>query len=181
MSTPNQDCRHIETLAREFAGGELALDPGLSAHIRACAPCDRLLQRERALQALLSRPVSVPQVDLVAPTLPASAPRHPARILRGPSRVLRLAGAAAAAVLVAALAIQTQRDGRLSFTETSSRSELGSPSELAVLTGTPVRIQSVVDVFSVPPADDEIVALTAGFDAVAARRPATFVSAARDR
>jgi hypothetical protein len=113
------------------------------AHVAACVECARTLARQRTLVRLLEAWPPAPAVDLDAPKAPASPG---GRIF---SAAVPRWAAAAAALLVAAVAWRlVDRDAER------------------------VRVDRVVDVAGSPPlADERLLALTGGFEAVAMRRP----------
>ena len=117
--------------------------PDLDAHVAACTPCADLVRRQRRLAGLLDALPQAPSAEFAAPAMPGYPAGRPVRIVRA-----SWIAAAAAALLVAVL-LRAH-----SFPQAH------------------VRIDSVVDVADAPlPADDPLLALTAGMEAVAMRRP----------
>jgi hypothetical protein len=117
--------------------------PELDAHLAACAGCADLVRRQRRLAGLLDALPAAPHAEFAAPVLPGYPAGRPVRLVRA-----SWIAAAAAALLVAVL---LRAHG---------------------LPQAHVRIDSVVDVADAPlPADDPLLALTAGMEAVAMRRP----------
>lgn len=117
--------------------------PDLVAHLAACPACAELVRREQALVRLLSAQPGAPPATFAAPALPSVAAMRTGRLLRA-----SWIAAAAAALLVAAV-----------LHVAGPRPSL-------------VQVDAVVDVADAPPpADDPLLALTAGVEAVAMRRP----------
>ncbi len=115
---------------------------GLERHLAGCQACAGLVERQRGLVRLLSSAPEAPQATFDPPSLPR---RAGGRLLPLPAW---LAAAAAAAVFVVA----------------GLRLPMG-PAER-------VRVDRVVDVAGAPPpVDERLLALTAGSEAVAMRRP----------
>ena len=115
----------------------------LNGHVADCAPCADLVRRQRRLAGLLDALPEAPRADFAAPAVPGYPAGRPLRLIRA-----SWIAAAAAALLVAVL--------------------LRAHS----LPQAHVRVDSVVDVADAPlPADDPLLALTAGMEAVAMRRP----------
>jgi len=138
----DRTCRLVRERLGE-AGGD-GLPPPAAEHARGCAACADELARQQRLESLLESLPSAPRVDVPRPSLP----RSPAPVLR-PVAGWLAAAAAAALVVVATHAGGLGRD--------------------AVTT---VRVQRVVDLPDAPsPADERLLALTAGVEAVAMRRP----------
>jgi hypothetical protein len=116
--------------------------PEWETHLRTCADCAELVRRQRSLVRLLSRQPRAPLAAFPAPALPAGPAMRP-RLVRA-----SWIAAAAAALLVAVIL-------------------RAAPSQHAR-----VQVDTVVDVADAPPpADDSLLALTAGMEAVAMRRP----------
>lgn len=128
---------------RERLDEAASADPaaGLREHAARCPACAELVARQRRLVALLSSMPEAPRAEFGPPVLPA---RPGGRVLPFPAWI----AAVAAAVLVAI-------GWRLS----------SPPAER-------VRVERVVDVAGAPPpVDERLLALTAGVEAVAMRRP----------
>jgi hypothetical protein len=121
----------------------LGASPDLARHLAACTPCAELVRRQRKLALLLDALPRAPRADFPAPAVPGFRAGAPLRLVRA-----SWIAAAAAALLVAVLV------------------------QSASVHPDHVRIDSVVDVADAPaPADDPLLALTAGVEAVAMRRP----------
>jgi hypothetical protein len=121
----------------------LGASPDLAGHLAGCTPCADLVRRQRKLAQLLEALPRAPQTDVPAPTVPGFRAGAPLRLVRA-----SWIAAAAAALLVAVLL------------------------QSASVHPDHVRVDSVVDVADAPlPADDSLLALTAGVEAVAMRRP----------
>ena len=121
----------------------LGASPDVAGHLAECTPCAELVRRQRKLARLLEALPPSPRADFPAPAVPGFRAGAPRR--RGRASWI---AAPAAALLVAVL-----------VRSASVRPDL-------------VRIDSVVDIADAPaPADDPLLALTAGVEAVAMRRP----------
>ena len=135
-------CRQLRDHLDQAEPGSI---PGtMTAHAASCPPCGRLLRRQARLVRMLESLPAAPSADVARPALP-DVPGG--RLL--PLRLPAWAAAAAAAALVAAVVWH-------SSTPAVER----------------VRVVGVVDVAGAPPQTDErLLALTAGVEAVAMRRP----------
>jgi len=148
-------CHLVEQRSAELADPRLdgALDAELTAlraHARECGACEAALAFHRELAEALSQPLSVPDAEVPVPSL-AEVPVLP--IARWTS-VLRPAAAAAAIFALAAVLVQG------AFLSGSTNSY-------------PVRVQVVEADSSAPAVPDQgLLALTAGWEAVASLRPA---------
>jgi hypothetical protein len=135
-------CRKLRDRLDEADPG--SIPDALAAHAASCRPCGELLRRQAKLVRMLASLPAAPSADVARPALP-DVPGG--RLL--PLRLPAWAAAAAAAALVAAIAWRTS-----------------APAVERV------RVIGVVDVADAPPQTDErLLALTAGVEAVAMRRP----------
>ncbi len=144
---PSTDCIRLQERVEELVSGALppAETASLEEHVAGCADCRRTLARQRRLHAWLTDLPAAPPCAVEAPQLPAAT----ARVLF-PVR-LRWAAAAAAAFVAATIALHH-----------GARPPAAST----------VRVARVVDVAEAPPiADEPLLALSAGTEAVAMRRP----------
>jgi hypothetical protein len=117
-------------------------DAALQGHAEACPACAPVVGRQRRLVRLLEALPTAPVADFAAPRLPAG-------------RVLRLTRLRVAAAAVAA-AVVVMATARFALHGTRAT----------------IRVERVVDLADAPPmADERLLALTAGFEAVAMRRP----------
>ncbi len=151
------DCRTTRRHARELVADELAPGPAaaLRGHAAGCAACARHLRQERLLHELLGALPAAPRRRIDAPELPAHAPARGRVLLARPG--LWAAASAAAAVLAIAW---------------FARSEAGDVETTAPSTANAPELTFVDDLRDPPPADDDLLALTAGVEAVVMRRPA---------
>ena len=118
-------------------------DSRIAAHLVSCADCALLVARQRRLVEMLTSLPAAPRADFGPPRLPA-APRGALLRMRPAAWV----ASAAAAVLVAVAWHWSAREAER------------------------VQVESVVDVAEAPPPlDERLLALTAGPEAVAMRRP----------
>ena len=141
--------RIAEVLDRSLEEPELA---SLRTHGERCEPCAGVLRSHGALVDALSSLPKEPGLDIPVPALPAG------RVI--PLRT-KVAAAAVAAALLSAVAVGMVQ------------SSLSTADLLCEMAGTPIRVDRVVDAAESPDApDEELLALTVGWEAVASRRPA---------
>jgi hypothetical protein len=143
-----ETCRLLEDAEFPCAA---ELPPELERHAVDCVDCVRVLARQRRLEALLETGMRAPQAGLPVPSLQAEPAPGILRTL--PRWVIPAAAALLAAVTTAAA---LHRDP-------AARTE-PAPA---------VYVGEVVDLPDAPPpADERLLALTDGVEAVAMRRPA---------
>jgi hypothetical protein len=148
-------CAEVERNAADLAAGDLvgAVAVELRRHAEACGRCRDVLAREARLQSALTA--------LPAGSGPPAAPRLPGdtglRLLRG-RPIRRVAWAASAAAVVALATIGAWRLRH-------DPSDAGRDAAAV-----PLRVVDADGPF--PSWDERLLALTAGAEAVAARRPA---------
>lgn len=153
-------CDALAERVQDLTGSSSPRDPSLEAlrlHTETCQPCAELLAQQQALETLLG---SLPEAPAFRVPLP-SLPQRPSVevVARRRSRVFRLIPHAAAAAILAAAAVGSYMLPRSVTWETA---ELGES----------VRVERVVSRRGAPALQDErLVALTAGWEAVALRRP----------
>ena len=156
---PEPLCAKLEARLDEAVQGRLATS--LAAHAGTCSRCRRLVARQRALEALLDAQPEPPEIDLPPPSLPEPAAPSRLRLLL-PRRALRWSAAAAAALAMGVVGWEAGRN--------ASGHRGGEGSLLGQVAR--VRSRTIVDVPGAPPpADERLLALTSGVEAVAMRRP----------
>jgi anti-sigma factor RsiW len=154
MRMSDSACRLVRGHVDEYVEGTLSvdLDDTLRAHCATCAACAGVVARQRRLRQALQGLARAPVADFPPPRLPESG-RSRLRPAVAP-RPLAWTAAAAAALVMAVWAYEMRAGG-------------GSAGETAR-----VHVESVVrDAGGLPPLDERLLALTAGAEAVAMRRP----------
>ena len=136
------NCRRLRDHLDEADAGSIPAP--LRAHAASCGVCRDLVRQQTRLLQMLGALPAAPRAEFPPPTLPGVPG---GRLL--PMRLPAWTAAAAAAALVGAIA------WRVSATDIER-----------------VRVVGVVDVAGAPPqVDERLLALTAGIEAVAMRRP----------
>ncbi len=172
-------CQELRDQIVQLVEGDLgrAVADRLRAHAAACDACAQELGREERLVRLLRTPVAVPDACIALPAAELR-PRYPLRSLRRLRRAIttrRLAAvmalaAAAAAVIVVAVGL---RGGRPGGGSPPAESPDGTPVARHADAHRLVRIRTIVDsTADAPLPGDDLLALTAGVEAVVMRRPA---------
>ena len=154
-------CDELRQDLAELTAGEFdeSRRAELSAHVDACAACARLVALQTVLESELRALPAAPITSLAQPALPAQPARR--------ARLLRFAAAVAAVAAVALVAV-----GFGSSPAHDAPREAAVVQQASAAKRAPV-ISKIVDMSgSGEASDDGLLALTAGLEAVAMRRPA---------
>ncbi len=160
----NVSCSPFEKQVVELVEGLLpaASAASLRSHAAHCTDCSRLLRRETGLVHLLRSQPASPVIDVVPPALPAG------RLVRISALRLGAGVAAAAAAMLLAVAYAA---GWTDVTAPSPDAPVAASERVAPATQR-VRVSTIIDgIGRVPLPDEGLLALTAGVEAVAMRRP----------